>query len=564
MDQHFARKFLVNAALIFVVCTGKTEAGNAYLRPDDRILCAGDSITAPGTYQKYIEEILRVLYPGVNITLVNLGSGGKGADFGVNSLKLNKEPATLALFMFGVNDTDWRITNPDQKVAKFVGELRKAVAIAQAGQYPLIFLREFHFNHGANPPPDAFEVKITGMMDKLQEAQATLAAEQGIPMINVRDAYQHALEKAWAEDPACEFTPDIIHPSPAGQAAVACEILSAFGAGLPLSRKDGPRGEMQIQRAKDLVISLANDSGVIALDSTIPITVAVQNQAKKEVNGKLLVVLAGQKFEKNLRLKPGSTTNASFELPPVARAGRYDTTPVYIVFIGNERFVTEGGLFNFSRIHPSAQTPLCLSSSDFTTLQPEKTPRTCPVNDVRAQRSGENITVDFTWNDSTPVYAQQDCRDYAGNPVNAPLNLNARDGQSCDAVEFFLDLRPVQSIGRWTSNIDANPPGILRIGVYQELADGKPLAKILTQPATTTGAVTLSSQGEHRYRLSIHAKAAGPSLGFSMRVTDNTIFKTGSTQVFLLAGYPQYLGKDPMTFLQLGEKKEGLFYRFGY
>jgi len=563
MQLRLAFKILAQAILLSAVCNS-VIAGNAYLRPNDRVLCAGDSITAPGTYENYVQETLRILYPEANVTFVNLGSGGKGADFGVNSLVLTKEPATLALFMFGVNDTGWRPINLDEKVAKFVSELKKAVAVAQSKQYPLIFLRETHFGHGANPAPDAFEVKVTGVLDKLEEAQSVFAAEQGIPMIDVRGAYHRALEKAWAKDPAYEFTPDIIHPAPAGHAAMACEILSAFGAGLPLSPAEGSRGALQIQRAKDMTLSLTDAVNVIAPDGTIPFSVAVQNQGGKEEEGKLLVVLAGQKFEKRLHLKAGCTTKASFALPSSALVNRYDTTSVYMAFAGKERFVADGGLFYYSRIQAAGKTPYSLTSSSFSTLHPEKAPRICPVSDIHVQRSGESFTIDFTWNDTTPVFAQPECKDYAGNIVTAPLNLNSRDGQSCDAVEFFLDLRSVESIGRWTSNIDANPPGILRLGVYQELVDGNPVAKILTQPAMSADAVTLTPQGEHRYHLSVRAKAVGPCAGFSVRVTDNTIFKTDSTQVFLLEGYPQYLGKEPLTFVQLSEKEEGILYRFGY
>lgn len=560
--MRFASKLLLQAALLSAFC-GEVTAGNAYLHPNDRVLCAGDSITAPGTFQKYVEEKLALLYPEANITFVNLGSGGKGAEFGVKSLEMNKEPGTLALFMFGVNDTGWRPTNPDEKVVAFVSELKKAAAVAQSKKYPLIFLRENHFGHGANPAPDAFEVKVTGIMDRLQEAQAAFAAEQGIPMIDVRGTYHRALEKAWAKDPAYEFTPDIIHPAPAGQAAMACEILSAFGAGLPLSSGES-RGSLQIQRSKDVTLSLADAVNVIAPDGMIPVNVAVQNQSSKAEEGKLIVLVAGKKFEKNLKLKPENATKASFTLPAAELKGRYDVTPVYMAFVSKDDFAADGGLFYYSRIQPAAKTGVVMNASSFGTLHPEKTPRVCPVNDIRVQRSGETVVIEFTWNDSTPVYAQPGFKDSLGAIVDAPLNLNARDGQPCDAVEFFLDSRPVESIGRWTSNIDANPSGVMRLGIYQELVDGKPVVKFLTQPLQASEAVTLTSQGEQRYRLSVRVKAAGPCVGFSARITDNAVFKTDSTQVFLLEGYPQYRGKDPMTFVQLGEAQEGVLYRFGY
>ena len=547
-------------------CCHSAVAGNAYLRPTDRVLCSGDSITAPGTFETYVQDTLRCIYPEGGVTLINLGSGGKGAEFGVKSIDAYKEmPApTFALFMFGVNDTGWRDSNPDAKVAAFVKELQKAVEVTKKKELPLIFLREINFSHGANPAPDAFEVRVTGMMDKLQQAQEAFAAEQQIPFMDVRGAYHRAQERAWAKDPAYEFTPDIIHPTPPGQAAMACEILSAFGAGLPLSPADGTRGAMQLLRAKDLKLTLADGCKIIRPDGTIAFTIEMQNQAGKAEEGKLLVVVAGQKFEKAIHLKASGTTKASFTLPATALTNRYDTVPVYMAFVGKEHFAGDGGLFFYSHIQPTAKTPATVAAASFGTLHPEKIARTCPVTDVSIQRVGDLCTVDFTWNDTTPILAQPGFKDFLGQIIDAPLNLNARDTQPCDAVEFFFDLRPLEAIGRWTSHADANSPGVLRVGVYQELVDGKPVAKTLAQPAMPPDTLVLTTLGEHRYRLSVQTKTTAPSIGFSMRVTDNTVFKTDSTQAFLLEGYPQYRGKDPMTFLQLGEKEDGILFRLGY
>lgn len=559
------RNSLLATALLAI--TGPLAAADtAYLRPDDQVLCCGDSITAPGTYQKYVHEVLLALYPDNAITLINLGSGGKRADFGVASIqRYTQAPApTMALFMFGVNDTGWNQTQPDAKVMAFTNALQKAVTVAQEKQLALIFLRETHFAHGANPAPDAFEVKATGMLDRLQAAQTALAATNQIPIIDVRGAYQRALDRAWAKDPAYEFTPGIIHPTPPGQAAMAGEILRACGAGCPLSPVGGPRGALHLTPATEVTLALADATNIIKPDGAIPFTVAVKNQATNDEAGTLMVVVAGQKFTQSINLKAGGGASATFTLPAAILKGRYDTTPVYMAFVGQHCFAADSTLFFYSRIQPAAITPVELSAASFVTLERELHPRTCPVTDIRVGRTGDRCTIDFTWADTTPVMAQAGVKDYFGVPVPTPLNLKARDGQPCDAVECLFDLRPAAAIGRWTSNIDANPAGILRVGVYQELVAGKPVAKVMTEPAQPADMASLISLGEQRYRLTVHAKAAGPCVGFSMRVTDNTELKTSSTQVFLLAGYPQDAGKDPLAFVQLGTTEPGILYRLGY
>lgn len=558
-------RILMQTVLLSAACGG-VSAENAYLRPDDQLLTCGDSITSPGTYQAYMSEVLKALYPDNSIAMINLGSGGQGAPFGVASIKGYKGPTAshICLFMFGVNDTGWNQSNADAKIATFVDSLQQAVDLAKERQLSLIFLRETHFSHGANPPQDAFERMVTGMLDKLQAAQTALAAENQIPIIDVRGGYQRALERAWAKDPACEFTPDIIHPTPPGQAAMAGEILRALGAGLPLGTGGGQRGEMHLTPSADLSMSLADATDITSPDGTVALTVTVKNTTNRVEEGTLTVVVAGTRFAKEIKLPAMGDETIEFTLPMTALTNRFDVTPVYMAFVGQRRFAADSSLFFYSRIQPAKKTPVTLSSASFVTLKPEQNPRICPVTDIRVVRDGEGFTIDFTWNDTTPVMAKKGVGNYCGVPIPTPINMNARDSQPSDAVEFFFDLRSADAIGRWTSNIDANPAGILRVGVYQELLDGKPVAKVMTEPALSADVANLSILSENRYRLTVKAKPEGPCTGFSMRVTDNTELKTDSTLVFLLPGYPQYAGKDPMTFIQLGTNDDGILYRTGY
>jgi len=63
--------------------------------------------------------------------------------------------------------------------------------------------------------------------------------------------------------------------------------------------------------------------------------------------------------------------------------------------------------------------------------------------------------------------------------------------------------------------------------------------------------------------LKVKCAPAGPCVGVSMRVTDNTEFKYGATPLFWLTGH-RGAGQEPMGFVQLGEQNEGVLYRIGY
>ena len=75
-------------------------------------------------------------------------------------------------------------------------------------------------------------------------------------------------------------------------------------------------------------------------------------------------------------------------------------------------------------------------------------------------------------------------------------------------------------------------------------------------------AEALVPQGPNAWTLKVKCIAKGTSLGVSMRVTDNTEFNKGTPQ-FWLTSQPG-LGQESMSFIQLGERDEGVLYRIGY
>jgi lysophospholipase L1-like esterase len=557
---------MLKKMILFFTCamlSTTSMAQSSYLQKNDQVYSIGDSITAANAYDQYIQQVLQTIYPDAGITVINKGSGGARADFGVSTIKSyqpNDKPA-FALFMFGVNDTGWNPSGQDAKVAAFLKNLRNAVDAAKEKQLPLIFMRETHFTHGANAGPDAFEVKASSILTNMQVEQSKFAVENKIPFIDVRSAYQKALDKAWAKDPAYEFTPDIIHPSSPGHAAMACEILRALGAGLHLSSGE-KRGELHIDRSSDVELSLLDGAKIINTDDSITIKVKTVNKSVKKVEGTLLVVVAGQKFEKKIKVSGHRDTTLTFKLPAKLLMNRFDITPVYMAFISKDVFTANDGLLYYSRLQPSDENPVAFTAADFK-VQGADT-RTCPVTDLNIKRDDDLFTINFTWNDTTPVMGQTGFKERFGSTVTSLLYMKNRDGQPCDAVEFFFDLRPSASIGRMTSNIDDNPFGVLRVGVCQEIINEKPVVRVISEPAQPTDAVTITDLGNHKYRLTVKAKANGPIVGFGAKVTDNTAFKYGSTPPFYLTMLRPGTGAEPMSYVQLSDDREGVLYRMGY
>jgi len=553
--------FLVS--ILFMLSSAAVSAAEtAYLRPGDVIVCVGDSVTAAGVYDGFLQAMLDRLYPEAGIRIVNRGSGGKSADAATGLLDsaLKTERPTLATFMFGVNDTRWSAGDEDAKAAAFVAGLTAAVNLAEKNQVVPLLLRESHFSHGQ--APDAFAAKVNGVFDRLMAAQDAFAAGRQIPVINTLGAYKRALAAAWAADPRYEFSPDIVHPNSAGHAAMACEILRALGAGLPLAAPKGPRGRLRLAAPDDLTIEFAAATGVLAPNGALAVPVTIHNRSATLEKGTLMLCLPDHMIETPVTLAAAGSTTVTLEVPLARLRAERSAGPLYAAFRGAQHFTAASTLFFHSRIRPAAAAPVVFIATDFQSAAAEDA-RTCPVTRVAMRRSGTELTVDFTWADTTVVTARAGFKNRFGQHITTLLHLNSREGQPCDAVEFLLDQRPASAIGRPTANADANPEGVLRIGVCFVQADGKPMVRAISSPELPAEALSLKPAGPNAWSLTVRCEAAGPCLGVSMRVTDNTKFKSAATPMFWLTGQ-RGLRQEPMSFVQLGAHDERVLYRIGY
>ncbi len=551
------------ASMLFILSIASSAAAEtAYLRSGEVIVCVGDSVTHAGVYDGFLQAMLDRLYPGADIRVVNRGQGGQTAGAAVALLEsaLKTEGPTLATFMFGVNDTRWSAGDETAKAEAFVAGLTAAVDLAEKNQVVPLLLRESHFSHGQ--APDGFADMVNKVLDRLTAAQDAFAAERNVPLIDTQGAYKRALAKAWAVDPRYEFSPDIVHPNSAGHAALAGEILRALGAGLPLAEAKGERGPIRLTAADDLTIEFTPAAGVLAPNGTLAVPVTLHNRSAKPEKGTLVLCLPDHLLETPVEVAAGASASVTCEVPLAKLRAERGAVPLYAAFRGESRFTAASTLLFHSRLRPAAAEPVVFRAADFQSAAATDD-RVCPVSHVAMRRNGTELTVEFTWADTSVVPAQAGFKTRFGKEITALLDLNNREGQPCDAVEFFLDQRPAAAIGRPTANADANPEGILRIGICFEEVDGKPQARALSLPELPDEALSLVPTEPNAWTLKVICAPAGPSLGVSMRVTDNTEFKVAATPPFWLTGR-HGTGQEPMGFVQVSEQDEGVLYRIGY
>lgn len=547
-------------------------ADQSFLQAGDEVVFVGDSITAQGAFENYLQGMVDTLYPGAGIHFVNRGVGGQSAPEGVDNLLdyLKDHKPTAIAVMYGVNDTGWSTGDVQDKEDVFVAALKQFVKIAQDNKLPLIFMRETPFSHAALG--DEKEAKYNAVLDRMLEAEDRVALVNGVPEIDAHGAYLRALAAAWARDPRYQISPDVIHPTSPGHAAIAAEILRAMGAGLPLSPA-GDRGPLHRDRNSPVSLEALDDLITVSdrPGGWMNLTVRVRNLTSQRVRGETMVVVGKTQAVQGVDLPAWSDKLISVRVYDADLSGRWDLLPIYMAFLAPGQFSAAEAPFYYSAIIPTQSQPFRAKSEDFIRLTGDTT-RTCPVTDVSVSRTDKAVDVKFRWADDKNVLAKAGFKDRSGRVVKTPLDPNARDGQAADAVEVLLDTRPDESTGRYTSNIDSNPQGILRVGVYKTDQDGKTITQVQVwpeKPGSTddnTGAderAVLTNDGAGAYTLHIVAPSEGSTLGFTMRVTDVDEAGQASIPVFYLTG-KTHVAPEPLNYIRLGTSRGGMFHRVGY
>jgi lysophospholipase L1-like esterase len=241
------------------------EAPAVPLHERETIVFYGDSISEQNLYTAYLETFLLSRFPDRDLTVFNFGWSGDTASGGNKRFGRDVGPVqpSLVFVNFGMNDGGYK-PFADRTLRNYLaaqGDL--AATIRAAGAREVLFTTS-PVDPGRRKDQDVYNETLARMADGL----AGLAAERGLPLIDLFHPMRDVQRRAREKDAAFTMIPDSIHPDAVGH------LVMAY---LAMRRLDAPRevGEIVVEggavRARGATVGrTAAGEGEVSFDLTLP------------------------------------------------------------------------------------------------------------------------------------------------------------------------------------------------------------------------------------------------------------------------------------------------------
>jgi lysophospholipase L1-like esterase len=211
-------------ALFFAICT--VAVGAPILKPGDKMVFLGDSITEQRIYTRFVMDYFALRYPGANITFRNAGWGGDTSPGGLNRLQrdvLSLKP-TIVSICFGMNDAGYGPFKQDVYDRYMTGMQGLVTELKKAGVKVVLLTPgcvDSDNNSDLNGYNDTLSRFAKGIVD--------LATKENLPVYNIHTLMFDAQTKAKKDDPNFTMIPDSVHPNDRGHILMAYGLLKALG-----------------------------------------------------------------------------------------------------------------------------------------------------------------------------------------------------------------------------------------------------------------------------------------------------------------------------------------------
>ncbi len=211
---------------------GVTPVTPPLLKPGDRVVITGDSITEQKIYSRFIEDYLLACVPQLDLTVTQLGWSGERAPGFADRMDNDLLPLkpSVVTTCYGMNDGLYKAYEPvigeayEKSMRQIVERLKQAGAIVLVGSPGAVDLDTFK---RPGVPPAVYNDNLAHLRDVARE----LAFQAGEPFADVHDQMILAMRRAKPVlGPAYHVCgPDGFHPAPDGQLVMAYAFLKGLG-----------------------------------------------------------------------------------------------------------------------------------------------------------------------------------------------------------------------------------------------------------------------------------------------------------------------------------------------
>jgi lysophospholipase L1-like esterase len=227
------RNFLTLVSLLSLATWSAVaaEVHPLHLKPGDRVVFFGDSITEQRMYTNYVETYLVLRYPGMNLSFVNAGWGGDTTEGGAGRLErdvLGAHPTVVAI-CYGMNDGGYGWTGSKGAAAAYGKNLREIVRRLEAKKVRVVLMT-----------PGVVDDRVPGLkwlkdqtdynrkeLRALADETIAVAQERNLPVVDVHALMTMTLSASGRA--GVDMGSDGIHPDEGGSLIMAYGLLKALG-----------------------------------------------------------------------------------------------------------------------------------------------------------------------------------------------------------------------------------------------------------------------------------------------------------------------------------------------
>ena len=255
------------------------------LKPNDRVVFFGDSITDQRLYTTFAETYVVTRFPQSNITFTHSGWGGdrvSGGSGGPVDVRLWRDVLpynpTVVTIMLGMNDARYRAF--DQTIFDdFDKGMRHIVAILkrQLPSASITLIQPSPYDDVTRAP--LFEGGYNNVLRRYSDFLKDLATTEKLQVADLNTSVVAALTKANTLNPAdaAKLIPDRVHPGPAGHLLMAKALLEDWHAPALVSEVEieASRKSVSVQRNTRIteLTSSAKSISWLQLDQSLPMPV---------------------------------------------------------------------------------------------------------------------------------------------------------------------------------------------------------------------------------------------------------------------------------------------------